>query len=96
MSDILASAKAALDLASRLREINKKVANAEFSNVLADLSVELAEMKVELAALIEENAELKRKLAEREETESSSRNSPIFLPPEMGRFVRGAMTTIES
>jgi hypothetical protein len=39
--DLIGTATAALDVVRRLREINKKVANAEFASALADLTLEL-------------------------------------------------------
>ena len=51
-----------MQLVSRLREINKNVENAEFSNELADLSLELAKLKSELAVVVDENTNLKAQL----------------------------------
>lgn len=66
MADIISTASAALQLVGRLREINKNIANAEFSNALADLAIELAELKIKLAAVVEENDSLKRQLSSRQ------------------------------
>ena len=63
MGDLINTASTALSLVTRLREINKNIANAEFSNALADLSIELAEMKIKISGLLEENDQLKRQLA---------------------------------
>ena len=46
----------AITLARRLREISKNVAEAEFKNVLADLSNGLADARLEIAALKEQLA----------------------------------------
>jgi hypothetical protein len=48
-----------ITLVLRLREISKNVAEAEFKNLLADLSSELADVKIEAAALKEMVATLK-------------------------------------
>lgn len=65
--DIVSSISASIKLAQRLREITKNMADAEFKNLLADLSSELADAKLEaaslkekLAALQEENLLLKQ------------------------------------
>ena len=52
-----------IQIVSRLREINKNVENAEFSNALADLGLELAQLKSELASVLDENTLLKAQLA---------------------------------
>lgn len=56
----------AMSLANRLREINKKIGDAEFSGLLAELQLELAEAKARIADLVVENSELRTQLAERE------------------------------
>ena len=60
--DIISSVSTAISLASRLREISKNIENAEFKNLLADLSLELADAKLKIAGLLSENAELNKKL----------------------------------
>lgn len=65
MSDVISTASSALQLVSRLREINRKIANSEFANALADLSIELSELKIQVASLLEENDQLKRQLLQR-------------------------------
>jgi len=66
MSDLISTASAALQLVGRLRDINRNVANAEFSNALADLALELSELKIKCAALLDENDQLKRQLTQRQ------------------------------
>lgn len=65
--DIISTIGSSISLAQRLREISKNIADAEFKNILADLSSELADIKLEavslkeqVAALKEENLLLKR------------------------------------
>lgn len=60
--DLLTTISTSIALASRLREIAKNIENAEFKNVLADLSLELADLKLHLAGVVEENVELKAKI----------------------------------
>lgn len=62
MTDLISTVSAAISLASRLREIGKNIEDAEFKNLLADLSMELADTKLKVADLVTENAELKEKI----------------------------------
>ena len=48
--------------ATRLCEISMNIEDAEFKNLLADLSLELADAKLKMADLIAENASMKEKL----------------------------------
>jgi hypothetical protein len=54
VSDLISTATSAIQIVTRLREINKNIANAEFSNALADLAIELAEIKIKVAGLLDE------------------------------------------
>ncbi len=62
MDDIISSISTAISLAKRLNEISKTIQDAEFKNLLADLSLELADVKLRLADVIDENANLKKEL----------------------------------
>ena len=62
MSDLITSVSTAITLATRLREISKNIENAEFKNLLADLSLELADAKLKIADLMSENSELIQKI----------------------------------
>ncbi|MBU2966924.1 hypothetical protein Q4508_19460 [Amphritea sp. 2_MG-2023] len=64
MADILTTVSTAIILATRLREIDKNIEDAEFKNLLADLSLELADAKLKIAGLVSENASLKEMLNE--------------------------------
>lgn len=57
--DIVSTVNNSLKLVKRLKEISKNISDAEFSNLLADLSMELADVKLESASLKEELASLK-------------------------------------
>lgn len=59
MTDLTTSLATAFSIVKRLRDINENVKNSEFSNLIADLSMELAEVKMKLAGVVEENAKLK-------------------------------------
>lgn len=62
MGDLITSVSAAITLARRLKEISDNIQEAEFKNLLADLSLELADVKLKLAEVLDENAELKNRL----------------------------------
>ena len=62
MADVISSVSTAITLAKRLREIGKNIEDAEFKNLLADLSLELADTKMKMAELITENANLKERI----------------------------------
>ena len=56
--DIISSISNSITLVQRLREISKNISEAEFKNLLADLSSELADVKLEAATLKERIAVL--------------------------------------
>ncbi|EOX4227285.1 hypothetical protein ACPF4W_003697, partial [Vibrio cholerae] len=64
MTDILSSISTALSLTSRLREISKNIEDAEFKNLVADLSLELADAKLKIAALTSENTDLREQISQ--------------------------------
>ena len=59
----------AIGLVTRLKKIGENIRDAEFKNVLADLTLELAEVKMKMAGLMEENLDLKNKIKELESFE---------------------------
>ena len=61
----------------RLREISKNVAEAEFKNLLADLSSELADVKIEAAALKEKIATLQEENRVLRTTAPDKEDKPI-------------------
>lgn len=72
MVDVVEAISNSLEMAKRLRDLNKKVGEADFKMLLADLTSELgdarleaANMKVDLASLKEENIRLKAALAQK-------------------------------
>jgi len=62
MADLVSSVTTAITIASRLREIGKNIENAEFKNLIADLSLKLADAKLKIADLVSENAEMKEQI----------------------------------
>ena len=67
--EVISSVSNAIALVSRLKKVSENIRNAEFKNLLADLSLELAEAKIKMASLITENAELQNKITELESLE---------------------------
>jgi hypothetical protein len=63
MGDIISSISTAITIAKRLNEISNNIKDAEFKNLLADLSLELAGPKLRLSEIVIENSELKEELS---------------------------------
>jgi len=89
MNDLVSSATSAIKIVGRLREINKNIANAEFSNALADLAMELSGLKIQMAGLLEENDELKRKLADKKNDSLIFKDYAYFTDLGDGPFCPG-------
>lgn len=71
--DIIPAIQSSIEIATKLRELSKKVADANFKMLLADLSsslgdakLEAANLKAEVAELKNRNLELQTKLDQRE------------------------------
>jgi len=75
--DIISSLSNSITLVKRLREISKNVAEAEFKNLLADLSSELADVKIEAAALKEMVATLQEENRVLRTTAPDKEDKPI-------------------
>ena len=58
LMDIISTISTSLSLTKRLCEISKNIEDAEFKNLLADLSSELADLKLEATSLKERIAQL--------------------------------------
>jgi len=69
MVEIISSVTNAIGLVSRLKNISENIRDAEFKNLLADLSLELADVKLKMAVLMNENLELQNKIKELESVE---------------------------
>ncbi|WP_326914818.1 hypothetical protein [Sphingopyxis chilensis] len=61
MVDIVAAIQTSIEVVKKLRELSKKVDNAEFKMLLADLSSELGDAKLEAASLKVDLADLRSK-----------------------------------
>jgi hypothetical protein len=75
MSDIITTIDTSIGLFKRLKELNKKLDNADFSMYIADLGLELANVKMSLTELIYENEKLKEQIKKLEEKD---KNGLIF------------------
>jgi hypothetical protein len=71
------SINVAIQTVTRLREISKNIAEAEFKNLLADLSNQLADAKLEVAALKEESARLHTELLEVRQSSGRRDEKPV-------------------
>ena len=67
MPDIVTAIQSAIDIVGKLRALSKKIEDAEFKMLLADLSGELADAKLEVANLKMELAKAKEQLQEKTE-----------------------------
>ncbi len=74
--DIITTISTSITLAKRLREISKNIEDAEFKNLLADLSSELADLKLEAASLKERIAELQEENALLKQTAGPADEKP--------------------
>jgi len=74
MSDVVMAIQSAIEIVGKLRTLSKKIEDAEFKMLLANLSGELADAKLEVANLKMELAKVKEQfqqqteLLERQET----------------------------
>jgi hypothetical protein len=75
--DLITTASTSLSLLKRLREISKNIADAEFKNILADLSSEMADLKLQAADLKEKLAKLQEENALLKSTMSAVDEKPV-------------------
>lgn len=73
MSDVVTAIQTAIEIVGKLRDLSKKVGDADFKMLLADLSGELADAKLEVADLKMELAKAKEQLQQK--TEILERNA---------------------
>lgn len=67
MTDVVTAIQTAIAIVGKLRSLSKKVEDAEFKMLLADLSGELADAKLEVANLKMELAKVKELLQQKSE-----------------------------
>jgi len=73
MSDPLSTFTAIIDTAKRLREVAKKVQDAEVRNLVADLNLQRADLKLDLVTSREELASAREEIAHLNEAIESGR-----------------------
>lgn len=102
MVDVVASVQNALEILGKLRALSKKIENAEFNMLLADLSNELADAKLEVAELKtklansnEENQKLAALLASRENGKPKLHEGVYQFEGEEGLFCTACFDTQE-
>lgn len=79
MADVVAAIQSAIDIVGKLRALSKKVEDADFKMLLADLSSELADAKLEVANLkvsLAEATESNQKLTE--QLTRKTNEAPVF------------------
>lgn len=79
MVDVISTVGNAFNVVKRLKEVGKNIEGAEFSNLLADLSLKLADTKMMIVDLKEENARLKSQLLESNNIDKNQ--IPIYEKP---------------
>lgn len=94
--DLMSSIQHSLEIAGKLRDLSKKVQDAEFRMLLADLVEQLADAKLEAAGLKEQLAEVKKSNLEKDEqlnrralAEPNFEDDSYVFPGESGNFCTG-------
>lgn len=95
--DVMALIQQALDASSKLRELSKKIEDAEFKMLLADLHSALAdaklesgELKMKLAAAQEQVLSLQQQLTQKQQTRPTYTDEGVYsFDGETGRFCTG-------
>ena len=75
--DIISTISNSITIVRRLREISKNIGDAEFKNLLADLSNELADVKLEVAGLKEKIADYQEEIRLLKATAPEKDEKPI-------------------
>lgn len=93
MIEVISSIQSAIEIVGKLRDLSKKIEDAEFKMLLADLSCELADTKLEVANLknqlaeeIEKNNRLEKIIDQREMDKPELSNGLYKFSGEDGLF----------
>jgi hypothetical protein len=91
--DVVASLQSAIDIVGKLRALSKKIEDADFKMLLADLSSELADaklevanLKVELAKVTSENSDLREQLNRRGAAKPKVDRGAYMFPEDDGHY----------
>ena len=100
MIEAIQAIQTSIEIVGKLRELSKKVVDADFKILLADLSSELgdakleaANLKNELASLRQENADLKQRLEQRENSKPIYADGVYSFEGEDGQFCTSCFDT---
>lgn len=100
--DIMSTIQSSMEIAGKLRELSKKIQDAEFSMLLADLScnladakLEVAELKQQIATLKEQNLKQAEQLANRQAAKPKLSDSCYAFDEEEGLFCTNCWDTKE-
>ncbi len=98
MVDIVSSISTAITIAKKLKEISSNIQDAEFKNLLADLSLELADTKLRLSEIVVENSALKEEISKLKHskglgTELEFKDSLYYTKDGDGPFCPGCYDT---
>ena len=78
MSDLITGITTAIDIAKKLRDLNKKVGEAEFKTLLAELYSELGDAKLEATNLKSDLADRKREIVDlKAQVNQREQESPV-------------------
>ena len=98
--DVVANISTAIDIVKKLRELNKKVSEADFKMLLADLTSELgdaklnaANLKIELASSKERVEELERQAAHRSAAEPELHDGGYVFEDRTRHYCTGCYDT---
>ncbi len=64
MTELITGITTAITMVKSLKDFDKKFKDAEYKNIIADLTIELAEIKIKVSDLMEENNELRNTIKE--------------------------------
>lgn len=69
MAELIGTLTTIIGIAGKLRDLAKKIQDADTKNLIADLNLELAALKTQVAELQEENLKLRGEVAEARQTQ---------------------------
>lgn len=100
MIEAIQAIQTSIEIVGKLRELAKKVGDADFKMLLADLFSELgdakletANLKSELASLRQENSDLKQRLEQRDNSKAIYADSVYRFEGEDGHFCTSCYDT---
>ena len=102
MIEAVQAIQSAINIVGKLRDLSKKVGDADFKMLLADLSCDLADakldtanLKAEMAALREENTELRARIETRENSKPKLVDSVYQFEGDEGHYCTACHDTTQ-